>query len=1084
MSDFEKLSLGIIKDYHSKYSLADIQLESYNHFVTDTIRKIVQDRSDIVINSTYKLSIKDIFLDYPCVVEEDRAIHPLYPMEARTRDLTYEGLLSVNIIETIDGVTKFYFKVPLAKIPIMVGSCRCNLAKLSDIEKVRKGECENDPGGYFIINGKERVIVAQERINYNETYIYSQQKHSHSKYSYVAEIRSMSDETGHSTLVECAMDLFKNIIFNIPYIKNELPYYIVFRVLGVDNDELEQLVTHGLNNDTKSRILSILDIGSKTITCEEAIEYMSKHTVHAVEQSRACAYVSQIIERELFPHLGSCTHLYKIVLAEMVRKLLLVSLKIRKPDDRDNISNKRLEATDVLIGDIFRSLYKKFIKTLEAHLVRRPDALAKIPLCAPTITQGILYCFSTGNWSTQHTSSYVRTGVCQIMSRLSYIATVSQLRKTVIPVGKETKNVKIRQIHPSTFGFIDPVETPEGQFAGITKSISFLTKITKSIPTSNICDILNKHRLIGVNDISDVLVSLNGKPLCYITDALAFVNMIKSLKSSNALPMELSIVHNPTVNEVCIYSDSGRLMRAVFTSKVKDIVSVNASYDFDTLVEMNVIKYIDTIEAEYSVISSDLEQDADYYEIHPFNMFGICSGSICFSDHSQAPRNIYSTNMMKQSIGTYALNSNLRSDTITHLLCYPQKQLVTTIASRYTKHRSMPSGVNTIVAIACLNGYNQEDSVIVNKSAIERGLFRSIAFRTIIVEESRRNIKMVSSIKLPDPSIRRQYYNYSKLDSDGIVMTNIFVDEKDVIVGKVNTKIGKTKAEEEDVSVVVKSGESGFVDKVFVTTSPDGYKLVKVKIRSLRVPEMGDKVASTEGQKSTIGLLMNQEDMPFLMQTGMVPDLILNPCCLISRMTINQMMETVLGKSSLMSGCDSPDATPFTSSSVDVAAKLCDMLQSVGFKRDCTEIMISGTTGEQFIAEIFCGPTYYQRLKHLVADKIHSRSYGPIQQLSRQPMAGRSRDGGMRLGEMERDGLISHAGSAFLQERLFKMSDFYQVNVCNKCGDFGKLKECVLCDNTDMRLVNIPYACKLLFHNLMACGIRCRINTRDELEII
>ncbi len=1077
----EKERLNLLRTYYQENSAADIQLESFNYFINHSLHKIISDKSDIVIEDKYKLSFKDVFVDYPGMIEEDRNAHPVYPIEARTRDINYDGTLTVNLVEWVEGVEKHHFKVPLTKIPIMVNSCRCNLSKLNKQQKIKAGECENDPGGYFIINGKERVIVAQERINYNQIYIYSTQKHSHNvKYSYIAEIRSMSDETGHSALVECMIDHNRNIFFNIPYIKKEIPLHMLFSALEIDQKEFETLVTRGVDESHKTKFLELTEY-TEEMTSDEALECISQFPGHNNSQNSK-NYVKQIITRELFPHVGVSTFLYKDILCNMVRKLLLVCFELRKPDDRDNVSNKRVESTGVLIGELFRSLYKKFIKNLEVHLSRRMDALAKIPLCSPTITQGLNYVFSTGNWTSQHTTSYVRTGVSQIMTRLSYIGMIAYLRKTVIPVGKETKNSKIRQIHESAFGFIDPVETPEGQFSGITKSFSFLVRITNSVTPSFVCDVIDKFKLLNdeKNQNRDIMISLCGRPLGYVDTSgkNEFLKRVKHLKYTKALPRDVSIIYDDVEKEVRIYCEAGRLIRPVFTTNKPDF---NKSWK-DMLYDGTIV-YIDTNEAERSVIGLEFNAKADYYEIHPLNFLGVCSGVIVFSDHSQAPRNIYSTNMMKQAIGVYALNNDLRTDTIAHMLCYPQKQLVTTCMSRFLKARDMPSGINAVVAIASYSGFNQEDSVIINKASIERGMFRTVAFRTVIVEESRRNIKTTECIRLPSEDIRKKYYNYSKLDKDGIIRQGVYVDEKDVIVGKVTTKASKTDTEDSDVSVVVKSNEVGFVDKVFVTTTTDGYKMVKIKIRSVRIPEIGDKVASTHGQKGTIGALLPQEDMPFSCSSGIVPDIILNPAAIPSRMTINYILEGVLGKAATMEGDSCPDATPFTSNSVDIARSLAERLHKSGFKYDGTEVMYSGFTGKPLVAQIFSGVIYYQRLKHLVAEKLHMRAYGPIQQLSHQPLAGRSRDGGLRIGEMERDALISHGVSSFLQERMFYMSDFYQVNVCNKCGTFGKLSECPLCDGKDLRLTNIPYACKLLFHDLLACGIRCKINANDEMVV-
>jgi len=442
----------------------------------------------------------------------------------------------------------------------------------------------------------------------------------------------------------------------------------------------------------------------------------------------------------------------------------------------------------------------------------------------------------------------------------------------------------------------------------------------------------------------------------------------------------------------------------------------------------------------------------------------------------------------------FALSHLQRADTVTHVFSYPQKPLVSTRAADMMGFSDMPSGINAVVAIACYTGFNQEDSVILNGSGIDRGLFWATSYRTYSEEEKKQGTYNFDRVGIPPIDKRRRDVNYSLLDETGVVRVrmphwtddkgnqrgggNVWVEQGDVIVGKILVQSNKAGTEElSDNSLVIKKGEDGYVDRIFISTTPNGYKLIKVVIRTLRIPEVGDKFASRAGQKGTTGAIYKQEDMPWT-ASGICPDIIMNPHALPSRMTINQLMETVLGKSCVMEGVFG-DATPFTSSSVNIAEELCDRLEMNKFERTGKEMLYNGMTGEP-MGMVFIGPVYYQRLKHLVSDKIHARAKGPNATLTRQPMEGRSREGGLRFGEMERDSMIAHGAARFLKERLFDESDPYNVMVCHKCGNIATTRtECKMCNTDKVSNVNIPYVSKLVIQELNAMLIKCKITSND-----
>ena len=502
---------------------------------------------------------------------------------------------------------------------------------------------------------------------------------------------------------------------------------------------------------------------------------------------------------------------------------------------------------------------------------------------------------------------------------------------------------------------------------------------------------------------------------------------------------------------------------------------------WDELVEMDAIRYIDSNESENSLIAmfqSDLEREYVYNfcEIHPSMMLGVCASIIPFPDHSQSPRNCYQSSMAKQALGIPLLTHNMRADTILFMMDYLQRPLVSTMASTCMGFNDMPSVINGIVAILTKEGFNQEDSVILNKSAIERGLFQVTSYFTISDEETRRSSSKYQSIEMPPTDIRNSKNNYSFLDPIfGIIREGCHVKKDDVIIGKILTTITKDGgSEKKDISLTIKPGEEGIIHKVTVLTTLKGYKMVKIMIRTLKISEQGDKFASRTAQKGTCGMVYSQENMPFS-SCGMVPDIIINPHCIPSRMTVNQLLECVLGKSCCIEGTFG-DATPFSEASVNIADKLCERLRKNGFEKHGLEVLYDPYTGRKLNCNVFMGPVSYQKLKHMVSDKIHSRAKGTVTTLTHQPLEGRSRDGGLRFGEMERDAMIVHGSSRFLKERLFDMSDPYTVIVCSICGMISSSQtECKGCKEDKLYVINIPYAAKLLFQELNSMGIKTEL---------
>ena len=695
------------------------------------------------------------------------------------------------------------------------------------------------------------------------------------------------------------------------------------------------------------------------------------------------------------------------------------------------------------------------------------------------ITKNIRTCFSTGNWGVKKTA-HSKVGVSQVLTRLTYAAMLSHLRHILIPIGKETKNAKIRQIHTSQFGYICPAETPEGQSSGLVTNYALLTKVSNYIPAVFVKEIVIEEECVKPvkTHVLDVPIFVNGTVSGFTASPDVFISSMIEKRKNRILDNDISVVYDKLENEVRIYCDDGRLMRPLLIVKDRAIYS-GPETDWSKLVEMGVIRFVDSFEVENSVIAmfpKDLENssiDYDFCEIDPATILGVCASIIPFPDHSQSPRNCYQSSMGKQAMGVPVETFNIRTDTGLYVMTYPQKPLVSTHFSNVLNINEMPSGANVVVAIMPKEGFNQEDSVCINKASIERGLFTVMSYFTISDEEQRSTSSEFQTIEIPSPDIRNSKNNYSFLDTNGIARVGSRVKKDDIIIGKVVTKIIKDHSmEKKDVSVSIKAGEEGTVDSVKILTTEKGWKLVKVIIRAVKIPEPGDKFASRAAQKGTCGMIFSQEDMPFT-EDGITPDIIINPHCMPSRMTINQLLETVLGKQCAIKG-EFGDASPFSSNSVNIMDNICDGLEGAGFERHGLETMYNPYTGEMIESKVFIGIPFYQRLKHMVSEKMHSRSKGHVTMLCRQPLEGRSRDGGLRFGEMERDAMICHGNASFLKDRLFYNSDPYYVTVCSACGIISQ-GTCKTCKGDKLVTVNIPYAAKLLFQELGAMCIKTEL---------
>lgn len=971
--------LKIVESYLKNNTMADVQIDSYNNLINFQLPSMFCGTAFEVPCSNknvWHVKITNITMERPYTYSCRRQKVSLFPEEARLNDLNYDTCLNVDIIAHLyHHETKKVLKtdilndINIVRLPVMLRSTLCHLSYNNTFEM---NEDEFDHGGYFLIKGKERVLVSQERINYNQVYVYKQKQ---AKYDYIAEIRSVKENADYSVLTQLKMKANKKIYMSIPYVSVDIPIYVVFMALGCSRDELRDII------GDDEMYMNVLRKNSNVydyMDHENALKFIGEHITSKKTNMSKSTYITQLLSNELFSHLGvMSTMLDKAkFLGMMFRKLVKTTLGIRPEDDRDHVMNKRIEMSGDLIGNLVKSLFKRCIKFIQQTHIKQEtknrDDLCLVQLIQKfNITQRLYYCFNTGNWGVTKTN-YIRKGVSQILTRLSYLGMLSHLRRVLVPIGKESKNTQVRQLHSTTYGFLCPVETPENAGCGIIKNLALCVRVSENYDTTEIREILDML-FDDMSNTTGTTIILNGHIYGYTTDVDTFINLFKSYRNIY-IPDSVSVSYDDIEDEIHINSDAGRMLRAVIVNRkdvlreIEDIVSTTHVNDiFYTLVDKKIIVYIDGAEQESSLIAmrwSDATLEHQYIEIHPSTMLGVCAQNIPYPEHSQAPRNVYSSAMCKQAIGIYSLSHNMRFDTMSHVLHYPQKRIVSPNPIKHITQDTMLSGINAVVAIMCYTGQNQEDSVIINKGAIDRGMFLSTSYKTLTITENKKNNEF-ERIEIVPIHLQKNTYNYSKLDENGVIRRGSLICMNDVLVSKVCYENNEPVRENSSIS---KSKETGIIDQVYISNGGSGFRIVKIKVRNLCICEIGDKMASIEAQKGTIGMIYNQEDMPFTSE-GIVPDIILNPHAIPSRMTINMLLEMIVGKSSCLTGTES-DATAFEHDG-SLVETMGYILSENGFDRFGNEAMYNGQTGEVLQTDIYIGVGYYQRLKHLVSDKIH-----------------------------------------------------------------------------------------------------------------
>ena len=1080
----------LVKKYLAEHSLVESNIFSFNNFIEHKMQQIVSDLSvSMSKDEDIEINLGKIRIGKPNVIEADGSQKNIMPTEARIRNLTYSAPLYLEITVKQGNQTESH-DVEIGRIPILVRSKICNTFGLGKEELEKEGMDPLDPGGYFIVNGNERVMVMTEDLASNQPFIEkSRGKHMLRLFSQrgAYKIPVSISETGEGIL-EISFSRFKNI-----------PAMIMLKALGMAKEaEIAKLV----GMETDSFIVNLYEYANIS-SAEDAMLFIAEKTSLQGTKKEILDRVKQRIDSYFMPHIGlkkEDRFEKAVTLCKFIKQFLISKENPDTHTDKDHYANKRVRLSGDLLSDLFRVNLNILLRDIQYSLQK--VAKRKKFYSIKTIAKSTLFshrvesAIATGSWIGE------RTGVTQNMDKTNYLAILSQLQRVSSMLPGEQENFLARTLHPTHYGRFCPIETPEGTEIGLRKNLAMLARISTAVILEEE-DFIKELERLGMKGPEQEVqgktdIFFNGRFIGSLDDWKGFVKEVREKRRTGKLPYELSIRYDKFLNTIIISTEIGRVLRPLIIvengqSRLKDehlVLLEQGKMNWNDLLNQGILEYIDASEEEnalVSIIKEEITPEHSHLEVDLIDLFGIVTSLVPYVNHDHPPRLIRGSKTQKQGLGIYAANFPVRLDTDVSILHYPQKPIVRSFT--YDTLNIYPAGQNTVVAVMTYEGYNMEDAIVLNKASVERGFGRSTYFRPYTSTELNYAGGLADRIEIPekDTSGYRTEESYKFLEDDGLAYPEARMNEGEIVIGKTSPPKFLSEAREITVktrkenSSSIRQEEKGTVDMVFITEDGEGNKIVHVRTRDQRIPELGDKFSAPHGQKGIIGMIVPEEDIPFTAR-GIKPDLIFNPHGIPGRMSVGYLLELLAGKTASTNG-KIIDGTAFSGQSVEELEK---QLTEAGFRFDGKETMYHGITGKMMTAKIYIGNMYYLKLKYMVANKMHARASGKVTMLTRQPIEGRSRGGALRLGEMEQQALVAHGSSLLLKERYD--SDKVIVHICTKCGAIA-IKDtirnriiCPVCNSNEIEAIEISYAFKLLLEELQGLHIMTHFELKNKYE--
>ena len=1077
----------LMKRYLEQHSLVESNITSFNDFVNIRMQEIVNELNEIDQDDETEVILGKINVGKPNIIEADGSTTVVTPAEARIRNLTYSVPVSLEITIKQDGRLETT-DVEIGRIPVIVKSNYCNLNGLTKEELVKNYIDPIDPGGYFIINGNERVMVMAEDLATNQSFIEKSKKgimlrlfSRRGSYRIPISITDTSDG-----IIEISFSRFKNI-----------PAVVILKSLGMTK---ESDIAKYIGKENDSLIVNLYEF-TNLQTPEQAMMYIAEKTSLQGTQKEILDRINQRIDSYFLPHIGlkKENRLEKAIsLCKFIKQFLISKENPENLTDKDHYANKRVRLSGDLLADLFRVNLNILVRDIKHSLqkIKKRKKFYSIKTIAKStlFTHRIESAIATGNWIGE------RSGVTQNMDKTNYLAILSQLQRVSSMLPGEQENFMARTLHPTHYGRFCPVETPEGTEIGLRKNLAIFARIS----TINKLDDDKFKKLLEEIGMQKELggtgsdIFYNGRFIGSIENPELFVMELKEKRRHEGIPMELSIMYDESLNNILLSTEVGRVLRPLIIIEngesrlKKDHLELlrNGTINWNDLIKQGIIEYLDAAEEENSLVAlveKDITPEHTHQEIDKIDFLGVVTSLVPYINYNSCSKLIKGSKGYKQALGLYAANFLCRLDTDVSILHYSQKPIVRSFI--YDTLNINPAGQNVVVAVMTHQGYNMQDALILNQGSVDRGLGRSTYFRPYDSVELNYPGGLKDEIIIPDKEISgyRLEESYRFLEDDGIAYPEAKMGASDVVIGKISPPKFLSEVREisvkskKEASSVIRQEEEGIVDAVFITEDDQGNKIVQVRTRDQRIPELGDKFATPHGQKGVVGAILPENDVPFTSK-GVKPDILFNPHGLPGRMTVGYLIELLAGKVGCLSG-KIMDGTGFSGQKIE---DLENQLRELGFRDDGKETLYNGITGEMFEVKIYTGNMYYLKLKYMVSNKIHARASGKIALLTRQPIEGRAKGGALRLGEMEQQALVAHGASLLLKERYD--SDKVVINICTRCGAIaiddsirGKIV-CPLCSSMDTEPVEMSYAFKLLMEELQSLHITTKFNLKNKYE--